>query len=109
MTFVTSFKSFVNVSNYHKYKLWSIARLKVLLLRTGAQEAALNTYLLKKYHISLKVLCLNILNNMQFMNDFNNNIVAKTKNKDLDKLARLITYGNGEVQGSPILKWALKG
>ena len=108
MTFIVKYKSEIKNIDYYKYKTWSIARLKVLLLRAGAQEIALNNYLLKKYKINLRVLCLNIINNMQFMTDFENNIIAKTKNKDLDKLARLITYGNGQIQGSPILKWALK-
>lgn len=102
----------VNVSDkkylpYYKYKIYKLAKIKILGLKTSSTEAQLNKYLLQEYNVGLKPLCLWILKNMRFSSDLDNKIVVKIKNPKLDKLARLITYGNGRVPGSPILKRAI--
>ena len=93
--------------HYYNYQIYKMARLKILGIRIGAIEASLNKYLLKKYNIGLRPLCLHILRNMTFNSDLSNNIIVKIKNPKLDRIARLITYGNGQIQGSPILQKAL--
>lgn len=73
----------------------------------GATELILDSYLKQQYKKSLKASCLEI---------FKNATVQRTPENDLililpeafDKLAQLITYGNGPIQGSPILKKTLR-
>lgn len=72
-----------------------------------ASETILDNYLLQHYDASLKNLCVHILLNITFYKDEEGNILLMLKDKKLDTLARLITYGNGAVCGCNILKIAL--
>ena len=92
---------------YYKYEIYRLAKIKILCLKISSAEAKLNRYLLQEYNIGLKPLCLWILQNMKFSSNLDSKIVVKIKNPKLDRLARLITYGNGKVQGSQILKRAI--
>lgn len=44
---------------------------------------------------------------MTFDSDLNDNLIIRIKNPKLDKIASLITYGNGGIQGSRILRDAI--
>lgn len=73
----------------------------------GASEQILDTYIQQQYKITLKNLCITLLLNMTFYEDKDHNLVLLFKNPKYDRLARLITYGNGGIPGSRILKMAL--
>jgi hypothetical protein len=74
-----------------------------------ASELALNQYLQQQYKKSLKNICIQLLLNFTFYSDDAGNLVLMFKDPKYDKLARLITYGNGvSVQGSKILQNAFE-
>jgi hypothetical protein len=54
--------------------------------------------------MSLKNLCIKLLLSTTFYTDKEDNLVILFKNPKDDKLARLITYGNGVIHGSSILR-----
>ena len=72
-----------------------------------AQEIALDNYLQLQYKASLKNLCIKLLLSLTFYEDDSGNFNLLFKDKDDDDLASLITYGNGAIPGSQILKTAL--
>lgn len=72
-----------------------------------AGDLVLDQYIQQQYNISLKNMCIKLLLNLTFYKDNNGNLVLLFKDNRLDKLARLITYGNGTIQGSKILQIAL--
>lgn len=73
-----------------------------------ASDKTLNDYLQINYKASLKSLCIKLLLNISFLKDDEGNFVLLFKDPALDKLAQLITYGNGAIPGSRILQIALK-
>ena len=72
-----------------------------------AGDLVLDQYIQQQYNLSLKNMCIKLLLNLTFYKDNNGNLVLLFKDNRLDKLARLITYGNGTIQGSKILQIAL--
>lgn len=73
-----------------------------------ASDKILNDYLQINYKVSLKSLCIKLLLNISFLKDDEGNFVLLFKDPAMDKLAQLITYGNGAIPGSRILQTALK-
>ena len=73
-----------------------------------ASDKILNDYLQMTYKTSLKNICIKLLLNISFLKDTDGNFVLLFKDPALDKLAQLITYGNGAIPGSKILQIALK-
>lgn len=73
-----------------------------------ASDKILNDYLQTTYKAGLKNLCVKLLLNISFLKDDEGNFVLLFKDPALDKLAQLITYGNGAIPGSKILQIALK-
>lgn len=74
-----------------------------------ATELLLDSYIQTEYKIGLKNLCIKLLLSTTFYKDNNGDFIIIFKNKEDDLLARLITYGNGAISGSNILKTALNG
>lgn len=72
-----------------------------------AADLVLEQFLKQQYNASLKNLCIKLLLNLTFYKDESNNLVLMFKDPKLDRLAQLITYGNGAVPGSKILQIAL--
>jgi hypothetical protein len=72
-----------------------------------AQELILDNYIQQQYKVSLKNLCIKLLLSLTFFEDDSGDFTLLFKDKEHDKLASLITYGNGAIQGSQILKVAL--
>lgn len=70
-------------------------------------EQRLERLIYSEYGITLKSACLRVLNDC-IITDNGDTMSISTKSKQMDKLARLITYGNGVVAGSPILTDALR-
>ena len=52
--------------------------------------------------------CIKLILNLTFYEDDAENIIFMFKDPKYDKIASLITYGNGAIPGSKILKTALK-
>ena len=74
----------------------------------NCSEKLLDSYLQQYHDITLKDLCVKILLKLSHYKDEEGNVVLLFKDYKYDKYARLVTYGNGAVAGSPILKIALK-
>ena len=71
-----------------KYQLIRNAHLIIISNRLTPGETKLNQHLKENYKLD-------------------NNVIVLFPNKDDDKLASLITYGNNEMKGSKLLKLAL--
>ena len=74
-----------------------------------ASELILDQYIQQLYNVSLKNMSIELLLNSTFYTDDAGNLVLLFKNPRHDAIAQLITYGNGVVPGSKILKIALSG
>jgi hypothetical protein len=93
----------------------SIVKLKTLLRARSlislypmcGTEVILNNYLVENYKLTLKNACFLLLANLQFSTGEENEIIFFFKDEKYDKLARIITYGIDNMQGSQILKAAL--
>lgn len=89
-----------------KTKLYALKYIRLYPL--GAKELLLDSYLKENYSIGLKQMCKVLVMSMTFMKTSNSNaIIGVFKEAKFDKVARLITYGNGKLAGSNILKNAL--
>lgn len=66
-------------------------------------ETRLDLYLKQNYKISLKDACLQLLLNATISKTRSGDFILLFNNPKDDKLAQLITYGNGLVSGSKIL------
>lgn len=64
----------------------------------------LNAYLEQNYNMNLKEASLYVLQNSTFHQGYNKSIVILFNDKKIDTIAALITYGNGHIKGSNILK-----
>ena len=73
----------------------------------GPAELLLDTFIQQQYNISLKNLCIRLLLKVKFYQDKSGNLLAIFKDPRSEQLGRLITYGNGVIAGSQILKTAL--
>ena len=73
-----------------------------------ASDLLLDQYIQQQYDTSLKNMCIKLLLSLTFHKDDENTLVLLFKDPKYDKIARLITYGNGAIPGSKILKIALK-
>lgn len=73
----------------------------------NASDTILDNYLQQQYNNNLKNLCVKLLLNVTFFKDEEENLILMFKDPALDRLAQLITYGNGAIHGSRILQVAL--
>ena len=60
------------------------------------------------WKITLKDMCIKLLLSLTFYKDNEGNLVLLFKDAKYDKIASLITYGNGVIPGSKILQVALR-
>lgn len=72
-----------------------------------ASERALDNYIQQQYKTSLKNMCVKLLLSLTYYTDNDKNLVLLFKDPKYDKIAQLITYGNGAILGSKILQIAL--
>ena len=72
-----------------------------------ASEILLDRYIQQKYKVSLKDMCINLLLKLNFSSDAEGNLILVFKERKYDDIASLITYGNGAIPGSNILRLAL--
>ena len=72
-----------------------------------ASDLIMDQYIQQQYDISLKNMCIKLLLNLTFHKNAEGGLVLLFKDSKYDKIARLITYGNGAIPGSKILQVAL--
>jgi hypothetical protein len=72
-----------------------------------ASELLLDNYIKQQYDTTLKDMCINLLLSLTFHRDDRGNLVLLFKDPKHDRVAQLITYGNGVIPGSRILQIAL--
>lgn len=96
------------VINSQKYNIWVLqgARLSIDLYKITPAHKPLSDYLWKTYGLSLKAACMVVLANCKFQKNKNNELFVLFNSKKIDKLASIITYGTGKIQGCSILKEA---
>ena len=90
-----------------KYQLIRNAHLIIISHHLTPGEIKLNQYLKENYKLDLKSACIYLLSKSKIYRDLDNNIIVLFPDKNDDKLASLITYGNNEMKGSKLLKLAL--
>ena len=73
-----------------------------------ASELILDRFIQQQYKVTLKDMCVKLLLSLTFYEDNDGNLVLLFKDVKYDKIARLVTYGNGAIPGSNILQIALK-
>lgn len=83
------------------------ARRILLYYDMRSTEERLSRLIYEKYGMTLKTACLRVINDCLFTEN-GDEIAISLKSEAMDRLARLITYGNGVVAGSPILMDALR-
>lgn len=72
-----------------------------------ASDLILERYIQQQYDTDLKNMCIKLLLSLTFHKDTEGNLVLLFKDPKYDKIAQLITYGNGAIPGSRILQIAL--
>lgn len=94
----------------HRYAMKTIfmARRIIICYPMRTEELRLEIYLQEHFGIGLKQCCLDILQKCKCMMSSTGSLMTVITDPKLDKLAKLITYGNDEVFGSNILKDAFK-
>lgn len=83
-----------------KYK----AKLKLALYIIGPTEILLSRYLQEHFNKTLKTACLEILQNVKSHINQADEIIITIPDKQLNDIAKIITYGTGKICGSTILK-----
>lgn len=103
----------INLANYTtmyramikpRFKLNALHRLRAFPKNTT--EKLLDQYLKDNYHVTLHHACYLIILGCD-IEELEDTLTITIKDKDLDKLARLITFGNGRLSGSRILPFIL--
>ena len=72
-----------------------------------ASDTLMDNYIQQQYRTSSKNLCVKLLLDLTLYEDESGNLVLLFKNPKSDAIARLVTYGNGAIPGSKILRVAL--
>jgi hypothetical protein len=68
----------------------------------------MDQYIQQQYNTTLKNMCIKLLLQLNFYEDDSGNLILMFKNPKYDKIASLITYGNGAIPGSKILQTAIR-
>ena len=104
MTFI--YQSNNSNAELNKSKIiWRAYQVIITFPMKGAEQI-LDQYLRENHKVSLKQACIQLLSAIKVGYDFSNNYIISFPIKKLDKLASLITYGDGKILGSDILKTA---
>lgn len=93
------------IANKSHYNFWILqgARLAIATYRLKPAQKQLNDYIWKKFGITLKAACALIVANCRIQKNKSNEVIITFPSKKIDQLAALITYGDGRIQGCPIL------
>jgi hypothetical protein len=93
------------VINQSRYNFWVIqgARLAIATYQIKPAQKQLNDYIWKEFGLNLKAACMLVLANCRLQKNQSNELIITFPSKKIDNLAAMITYGNGKIQGCPIL------
>lgn len=103
----------INLSNYTKdyralikpqFKFNALRRLRMFPKNTA--EKLLDQHLRENYKTTLNHACYLIIINCD-IEEVKDTLTVTLKDKELDKIARLITFGTGRLSGSRILPFVL--
>lgn len=72
-----------------------------------ASDLLMDRYIQQQYNTSLKNMCIKLLLSLTFHKNNDDSLTLLFRDQKYDKIARLITYGNGAIPGSSILQIAL--
>lgn len=87
----------------------SMAYVAINNYKMRAADLKLDEYLRTNVKFGLKDCCKKIILNLQFLNGREpHEVLVILPNQNLDKLASIIRFGNTEIGGSNILKFAFK-
>jgi hypothetical protein len=89
------------------YRAKRQAKLQLYLFAEGVTEMRISNYLQKTYNITLREACAKILQNANFSMTLDKEILVTIPDKQLNDIAKIITYGPGGFAGSRILKQSL--
>ena len=96
------------IANKSRYNFWVLhgARLAIATYQIKPAQMQLNNYLWKNFGLNLKAACLLVIANCRIQKNSSNEIIITFPSKRIDNIASIITYGDGKIQGCPILKEA---
>lgn len=94
----THLKSEVLIKAYYLLKQYKL----------GAQELAIDRLIQQQYGLTLKDMCVQLLFDLSFYKNNKGDLILMFKSQKSNKIARLITYGNGAIPGSRILQLAIR-
>ena len=104
----------INISNYtNNYRAVAVPKFKFMALHrlqafpTNTTEKLLDRHLREQHKITLKHACYLIVLHCT-IEEQEDDLVITIADKNLEKLARLITYGTGRISGSRILSFAFQ-
>lgn len=86
------------------FKLKRKAKIKLLNLKLNANDILMENFIKDKYSVGLKQICFELITKKASFMSNGDQIIIKFLNPNDDKLARLITNGNGKISGSTILR-----
>ena len=94
---------------YVTLQIKRIARYRIYRWNLSGNDRAIDNYCRTNYKCSLKDMCWHILRYIKVLPaGTDNSYTIILPDKELDKIAHIITYGNGEFLGSKILQKALE-
>lgn len=88
----------------YRAKILRNAKLIIMAHTLTAGETRLNDRLLHERGIGLKNACLYLLAKCRISRNYDKEMIITFPNNDDDELAAFITYGDGRVKGSNLLK-----
>lgn len=93
------------ITNKSRYNFWVIrgANLAIATYRIKPAQKQLNDYLWKEFGLTLKAAATIAVANCRIQKNQSNEIIITFPSKKIDRLASLITYGNGKIRGCSIL------
>lgn len=102
------FKISSSIINKQRYNFWVIrgAYFTAATYRFTPAQKALNDYIWNNFGVNLRSASLMVIANSRIQKNNDNEVIITFPSKRIDKLASIITYGTGKIQGCPVLKEA---
>lgn len=96
------------VVDKQRYNFWILrgANLAIALYRITPAHKQLNDYLWKEFGVNIKAASAMVIANSRIQKNKNNELIITFPSKKIDRLASIITYGNGKIPGCSILQEA---
>jgi hypothetical protein len=94
------------IINKQRYNFWILrgATLAIATYRVTPANKKLNDYLWKEFGLNIKAACSMMVANCKVQKNQSNEIIITFPAKKIDRLASIITYGTGKIQGCSILQ-----